>query len=228
MVRIVLANRGPRLSPQARAEALGRLSPDERARIATYRRWEDAQCSLLGGLLLRDLAAGYLPQQGHGAAPVLHRDRLGRPFVSGSARQELDLNLSHSGEYIAAAISDAGRIGVDVERERDVDTRAGDPFFTPGEIAYLDALPPGPRISAFFQLWTLKEAYAKALGGGLLEDLRRIELHWSGGTVRMGRVATGEPSSRWRFRTWSPAPGVWLSACAEYAELPQDVERWSL
>ncbi len=227
MVRIVLTRRGQRLTSPRWAAALRRLPTEEQVRIGRYRRWEDAQSSLLGCLLLRELLADYHSNCG-GAAAVISRNSRGRPCITSSVHSELDVNLSHSGEYIAAAISEVGRIGIDIEIERDIEPRIGDLFFTPSESTHLAALPADARRSVFFQLWTLKEAYGKAMGGGLLEELCQIELDRSDTRIRMRPVGSRDSSSQWHFHSWSPAPGVWLSACAEHTELPCDVEAWPL
>jgi 4'-phosphopantetheinyl transferase len=42
----------------------------------------------------------------------------------------------------------------------------------PAEIAWLTGLGPGDRAQEFARLWTVKEAYLKALGTGLARDTR--------------------------------------------------------
>ena len=64
-------------------------------------------------------------------------------------------------------------VGVDVEHEGrivaalDLARR----FFTPREAAELSSLPPEQQRTAFLRLWTLKEAFLKALGVGLAKSL---------------------------------------------------------
>ena len=45
-------------------------------------------------------------------------------------------------------------------------------FFTLSEVQQLDELPAGEQLSAFFRIWTGKEAYLKACGAGLSLPLR--------------------------------------------------------
>ena len=47
-------------------------------------------------------------------------------------------------------------------------------YFTAAEIAWLDGLPAAARGEGFFRLWTLKEAFIKATGKGLTQDLSRF------------------------------------------------------
>lgn len=78
----------------------------ERPRIERLHRWEDRQDSAIGWQLLQRLA---------GDSGLRRRDS-GRPECD----PPLDVSLSHSGGWIAAAASESGRVGVDVETVRDV------------------------------------------------------------------------------------------------------------
>lgn len=78
----------------------------------------------------------------------------GKPFVRDTT---LQFNLSHSGGRALIAISEECEVGVDVERPgRNVS--AVERSLSPAERASGDDL---------LQLWCRKEAWAKALGGGL-------------------------------------------------------------
>ncbi|RKQ88140.1 4'-phosphopantetheinyl transferase [Solirubrobacter pauli] len=78
----------------------------------------------------------------------------GKPYLPGSP---LHFNLSHSGDRALIALSEACEVGVDIERPgRNV--RAVERTLSDGERATGDDL---------LQVWCRKEAWAKALGGGL-------------------------------------------------------------
>jgi 4'-phosphopantetheinyl transferase len=93
----------------------------------------------------------------------------GKPECAGGPA----ISVSHSGVLVACATAPAGEIGVDVQqyhvrRSTEALARA---HYCPAEIDWLRAAPPG----AFYMLWTLKEAYLKALGCGLSGGLDRLE-----------------------------------------------------
>ena len=137
------------------------VSAERRERIGRFRRREDRMRSLLAELLARMLLARRL----HAAPGDIRfgRDRFGKPrCVSGPAH----FNLSHSGEWVVAAVS--GReIGVDVERiDPRMDLSLADRLFTPAERAYFESEEQGRR-ERFFELWTFKESYIKCTGTGL-------------------------------------------------------------
>jgi 4'-phosphopantetheinyl transferase len=93
---------------------------------------------------------------------------LGKPYL---ARNPLYFNLSHSGDYAVLAWSEVCEVGVDIEERRgdfaweDVAAQA----FSTAEQSYLAGLQEEERHAAFYDIWTMKEAYVKALGCGIGE-----------------------------------------------------------
>ncbi|WP_017327035.1 4'-phosphopantetheinyl transferase superfamily protein [Synechococcus sp. PCC 7336] len=69
-------------------------------------------------------------------------------------------------------------IGIDVEHTRTIcdEQVIAKQFFAPREKAVLQGLLPQQRQRAFFHCWTRKEAYIKALGGGLSIALDSFEV----------------------------------------------------
>ena len=90
----------------------------------------------------------------------------------------LRFNLAHSHELALYAFTRGREIGVDIEYLRalpDADQIA-DRFFSARENATLQALPASQRRQAFFNCWTRKEAYIKAIGKGLSQPLDQFEV----------------------------------------------------
>jgi 4'-phosphopantetheinyl transferase len=95
----------------------------------------------------------------------------GKPQVEG-----LEFNLSHSGDLVAYVLG-AVPVGIDVERRRSLNMDGlVRRFFTPPEKEEWQNLPVAERETAFFQAWTIKEAYVKATGQGLAGDLANISV----------------------------------------------------
>ncbi len=204
-------------------DGIERFGLDERLRINRYQRPQDKRAALIGRLLLAHLAAEAL-----GLFDVTElsfaRDVMGRPYLSTPADHGIDVNLSHSGTYVAAAVSTVGRIGVDVEIERPVHEGVAERCFAPAELNLLRNTPVILRTSRFFQLWTLKEAYIKAVGGGLTLQRKRISFDLGGDAIRVTVLDAPHETTRWHVRSWNPAPRVWLAVCAEHAEPPLTYE----
>ena len=91
----------------------------------------------------------------------------GKPVLA-QGMPPLFFNLSHAKDVIVLAVSRDFDLGVDVEDgNRRVDLAIADRFFSPREQAQLKALPRDIQSKKFLELWTLKEAYAKAVGEGI-------------------------------------------------------------
>jgi 4'-phosphopantetheinyl transferase len=77
-------------------------------------------------------------------------------------------------------------LGVDIEA---VVPRAVDPlrlaqrFFSTKESCTLADLSAGEQLTQFYALWTLKEAFSKALGEPVVEHLQRLEIDYSPGCL---------------------------------------------
>lgn len=139
----------------------------------------------------------------------------------------LDFNLSSTPGYVACAIAFGVRVGVDVEFPKPGrhDAALLERVLTRRELAWY-ARSDDPQ--AFFRLWTLKEALAKAHGEGLglafdqIETLPRgddgLDLNFdlkldpnSNANPDVGRRSPGSQSLRWRLlslATSEPQAGV--------------------
>lgn len=165
--------------------------------------------------LLVKYAAGALLD----ADPVdleLARHPNGRPYLRGFGRFEI--TLSHTGRTVAVGLSGLGPIGVDVEQPGRPAYAAGlaENVCTPGERSALDRLPARDRNAALIRLWTLKEAYSKALGLGARLPFRSFGFTApdGGGVAPRLLRADGRPSDTegWRFETHALEGGCTLSA----------------
>ena len=80
-------------------------------------------------------------------------------------------SLTHTAGAVAVAVAAEGKVGVDVEvLTRDIDPRDGfRRFFTDAEWTWIHQAETTAR---FLRLWTLKEAWSKAIGLGLGADFR--------------------------------------------------------
>ncbi|HEY1775389.1 MAG TPA: 4'-phosphopantetheinyl transferase superfamily protein [Solirubrobacteraceae bacterium] len=131
---------------------------------AAYREHEDdRRRALVAHAALARLVAR---RMGTDPASVdIRRDERGRPVLPAASR--LHASVSHSGNYVACAVSSLP-VGVDLERtdRSEVDEAFASRVCVPGELAQLGRAPSDARASALIRMWTRKEAVAKALGVG--------------------------------------------------------------
>jgi 4'-phosphopantetheinyl transferase len=134
------------------------VSPGRWRKAGAYLHESDQKLSLGAELLLNYGLRRLAPQI---ARPVEYfADVSGKPELTGSP---LQFNLSHSGVYAVCAIADRP-VGVDVEREAEMELDIARKFFHPDEYRRI-AAHPNPT-SRFFEYWVLKESYVKSVGLG--------------------------------------------------------------
>ena len=95
---------------------------------------------------------------------------------------KVQFNISHSRDLILIAITVEDLIGIDIEyfdKNRSIED-LGEIIFSPTEKRYFAALSSQEeKKEAFFRCWTRKEAYLKAIGTGLTQDISKISVDLS-------------------------------------------------
>ncbi len=158
------------------------LSHAERQRLARRRRRPEWRRTALSYGLQRTLLALVLARKGD-ALPIT-RQRHGKPVLALARDRWLRFNASHSGDTLLLALGGSRPLGIDVERrDRKTASRAPARLLTSGERTQLLALDEGARPRAFLQLWTRKEAAAKADGRGFALGFATIDA-WTPGIAR--------------------------------------------
>lgn len=92
-------------------------------------------------------------------SPEILRDEMGKPYFKDS---ELHFNVSHSGEYLAIAISESA-VGIDIQEPKNIKDGMYRKVVQPEERSLIGE----DRQNDFLRLWTLKESFVKAVGKGL-------------------------------------------------------------
>ena len=122
----------------------------------------------------------------------------------------LQQSLSHSHGYAAVARAPEGlRVGADVEAltARNF-TGLARIAFADAEAVHLDSTgDPAQRCADFYELWTLKEAFAKALRLPLADALRQCCFIDQCGE----RAATVPTAEQWRATVYAPRPELRLA-----------------
>jgi 4'-phosphopantetheinyl transferase len=170
------------------AAGLPQLSKDERERVLRSRSAAAARRFLLGRVLLRHALGAHL-----GVDParlVIVPDRGGKPRLLEPDCPGLGFSLTHSRSDWAVALAHADGLGADLEpldRIRAIGAIAAT-FYSAAERQQMAGDP-----TAALQLWTLKEAVAKALGGTIWQGLREVSLALRAGRIEwLARPPAGE------------------------------------
>lgn len=187
---------------------------------------------------------------------ALTRDARGRPHLAsidgesvGNGR-EIDVNWSHSGDWLLAAYAVDARVGVDIEwlRPRTTALALARRFFAPEETEALARFADAPAMleRQFVRLWCAKEAVLKAHGHGLSFGLEKLRFalddarddardddcdndrdlaeHPAPPRLVACDPALGAPHD-WRLRAWTPAPDYLATVAWRATERPESHPR---
>ena len=124
--------------------------------ICVYiQKWKKEQ-----GVLWQHILADILKKDyGMGQCPEILKDAYGKPYLEGHS---LCFNVSHSGEYLAIAVSEQP-VGIDIQKPKEIKDGMYRKVVQPME----EGLIGENREKDFLRLWTLKESFVKADGRGL-------------------------------------------------------------
>ena len=183
------------------------LSPDEHERAGRFVFDDDRESFVAAHALLRETLSAFAnvppPEWRFSTGPH------GKPELAGAhAGIDLAFNLAHTRGVVACAVGRGVRVGVDVEPlAQRVDTLdLARRFFSPSEILALEACGEDERHVRFVELWTLKEAYVKAVGEGLSHPLETFGFGFDSPAGMTFETRDGEDGAVWRFALFAPSP----------------------
>ncbi len=151
------------------------ISDDERARAVRFHFPQHKAEYLASRIHLRKILGSYLVIKPEFIR--LEYNEYGKPAIANSTISNLKFNYSHSNGFALYAVTLNNEIGVDLElmQQSHIDDEIAVKSLTNSELARFAELPARERIEFFYKCWTRKEAYAKALGKGLIYDPNKIE-----------------------------------------------------
>ena len=188
--------------PYAEPGVVELLADEERAqgrRFATaklQRRFVAARAGL------RSILGAHLTLDPRRLAFVLNE--FGKPALGGAPATHF--NLSHSGGRAILAVCDHVELGCDLEQVRPIDHLGlARRYFHAAEVAAIEDAPDAPsQALAFFRIWTLKEAFVKALGIGLSIPLDGFAVSIAGSTPALTLNPRGTGEAWWLHQAVLP------------------------
>jgi 4'-phosphopantetheinyl transferase len=166
-----------KIAPRLQERCLKLLSPEEIARMDSFRFEKHRTQFLISHAFLRIVLSRYL---GCSPASIAYSlNEYGKPFIrSGTEQAVISFNLSHTDGLACCAIAKEGDIGVDVECIERLGTwdEIAKHFFSAAELASIMTVEEDEaRMERFCRIWILKEAFIKAKGMGLSLPLDLFE-----------------------------------------------------
>jgi 4'-phosphopantetheinyl transferase len=187
-------------------EWLELLDNDECWRASQFRQEKDRIAYIAAHALLRSALIHTLkiPK----ASLIIDHKKSGKPFLNVPRDITLDITLSHTSGMVAVALSQAGNVGVDVE-SIELKHIPDNDFSAYGlghkEIELLASLSEHERRETFIDLWTSREAVAKADGRGLSLPFSQIEIDRSLGIATIHEEGSSA-KTHWTLWREQPSP----------------------
>ncbi|XP_057434076.1 uncharacterized protein LOC130726787 [Lotus japonicus] len=194
--------------PHDLSSALSLLPPHEHSSVTRFFKMEDQKRALVSRMLqyalVHDVLKIPFPQI------IINRTPEGKPYLdydkSGMKFPNFNFNVSHHGDYVAIASEPVCLVGIDIVSyaipQGETITEFIQ-FFTSyfSSVEWFNIVNAGTSddvLIEFYRYWSLKEAYVKAVGSGLTEELNKVEFshtNWTNISAKMdGKVMT-----EWRF-----------------------------
>lgn len=202
------------------------LSPDEVARANRFRFARHRRRFIVARGILRKLLGNYLNIEPRDLQ-FEYGDR-GKPLLKVNQIELLQFNLSHSHEYALYGFTYHHLIGVDLEYLREMPDllKIARRFFSNREYELLAKASEEVKLKLFFQLWTAKEAYLKAVGTGIA-DLADVELAIDEVLSPCLLAIRGDKlaAAKWSLCSCVPATG-YIASVAINKTLSASIEFW--
>ncbi|KAJ4775011.1 4-phosphopantetheinyl transferase [Rhynchospora pubera] len=152
------------------------LSPCEKAAVSSLTGHRLQKCAILARTLARTTLSRYYDGTVDPGSIKFRKGLHGKPEImwqdgDNITKPPIQFNLSHTSSLIACAVALEIPIGIDVEENTRKTANnvlsIARRYFTISEVEHLAAITcPDFQQKEFIRLWTLKEAYVKAIGRG--------------------------------------------------------------
>lgn len=133
-------------------------APAEQAEVLRYRYLKDRLFRLVGHHLVKKKYSVSFED--------FRKTDAGKPYLTSGQK----FNIAHAGTMVSVAFADSD-VGIDIEERKQIDVEGIIDFFHPEEIHFLKQQAPENYEAKFYDLWTRKEAFLKAVGNGITNGL---------------------------------------------------------
>ncbi|MCX6258161.1 MAG: 4'-phosphopantetheinyl transferase superfamily protein [Bacteroidia bacterium] len=182
------------------------LNTQRRNRIDSFLHVEDALRSLAGDWLTRLVLSEKLHV--NISEILIEHDKNGKPF--NNPPSGFHFNISHSGDWTVCSIS-ALPVGIDIEKVQPIDLGIAKDCFTENEFETMTSYTDRTlQLNYFYDIWTIKESYLKAIGSGLTKNANSF-----GAKINRNQILlTGDVEKGYCFRQYDFDISYKLCACS--------------
>lgn len=198
-----------------------KVSVARQAQIKRYRFQDDKIRCLFSELLIRRiLREKYIINN---KDIVFSLNMYEKPTIISPIEQEY--NVSHAGSWIVAVISMLP-VGIDVEVIKPIDMAVAHRFFSPIECSQLAELTLDQQLIRFYELWTLKESYIKAVGKGLSIPLNSFSFRFQPDEGHF-QLKADNGDDDYEIRQFELDSDYRLALCCKEREIDSRIHYWS-
>ncbi|MFN2284534.1 MAG: 4'-phosphopantetheinyl transferase family protein [Anaerolineae bacterium] len=194
------------------------LSDEETARVERMLCEEAVRRFVVSHGALRKILGHYVNERPEQLRLVTNAQ--GKPHLASTdGAPTVRFSLSHSSEFALCAVTKGRVVGVDIEQIRPISAwrQITERYFSRQEREVLQDVSPDRALEAFFQGWTRKEAYSKALGEGVSRRWTQFTVSLTPGAVveLPGAGTKAENGDRFTLRPLEPGAGYVAAVAAQ-------------
>ena len=147
-----------------------------------------------------------------------HRNEHGKPYLTETP--EIYVNWSHSGDYVICAVADR-EVGIDLQKmDREPKENLIRKVLTKEEQEFYGSVSESERKRLFYQYWSVKESFLKAIGTGFYTSLKTFQVDMEEGQPRISHHINRKNYSC-RLLTFRE-PDYVAAVCVENATLEEE------
>jgi len=191
------------------------IEENEVNRIMSITNKNHAFRSAAGSLLLAQMVCRI---SGYPVSSIsIHRYPNGKPFLPDFPN--LHFNITHT-DHIAVLAIDTKLVGIDIEKVSTARMAIANRFFSESEKEMLNTCTANQRDRLFFELWTIRESFVKAIGIGIFGTMgdfapEKNETGW-----QVNHADTG----LWNIKHYNLSAEYIVALCSKKQEFPEAIE----
>jgi 4'-phosphopantetheinyl transferase len=206
------------MSSETFLRLLNLVSVEKCERIKKFKRKEDRYRTLIADILIRSIVS---VKYGMSNEEINYIYNLyGKPFLDSNI--DFSFNVSHSGSWVVAITGTRQLLGIDIEKIKPIEMEVAKRFFAAEEYEDLKSKEEQRRLSYFYDLWTLKESFIKAIGRGMVIPLDSFVIKQKNA---IGEFSIEQKESQYHFffKQYHIDSLYKLSVCATIDSFPESI-----
>lgn len=194
------------------------ISLERRIKIEKFINKKDKIRTLIGEILIRTTIIKELGIDNKYIK--FKKNYYGKPYLKDYPK--FNFNISHSGNYVAYAISN-NPIGVDIEEIKNIEyEEIAKSFFTTREVNYISNQNLDNQLSKFYFIWTLKESFVKCCGQGLAIPLKEFSIDID--QSENIKVIVNNEYKEYTFKKFCIEPSYKMAVCSLNEKITDNVK----